>query len=134
MNSQIQSQIITIIFALFFLSTLNSTTLFIHIIALIMYSSSSSIKSTTSSVPCSYISSTMEKSSKLIKSLVKKTNKIKPTTAKATKHIPMTMPTRLNTAQKEEALPFLTQAPPKSKSSKSKVQKDDHCDLYFHYT
>jgi hypothetical protein len=46
----------------------------------------------------------------------------------------MTMPTKLNTAQKEEALPFLTQAPPKSKSSKSKVQKDDHCDLYFHYT
>lgn len=117
MNSQIQSQIISIIFVLFFISTLNHTTLLIHITGFIMFTSTLSIKSSTSSIPCSYISATKEKSSKLLKSLVKKTNKIKITT----KHTPVTIPTTLSPEQKEAALPFLTEEPIKTKSSKSKT-------------
>lgn len=117
MNSQIQSQIISIIFVLFFISTLNHTTLLIHITGFIMFTSTLSIKSSTSSIPCSYISATKEKSSKLLKSLVKKTNKIKI----ATKHTPVTIPTTLSTEQKEAALPFLTEEPTKTKSLKSKT-------------
>ncbi|CAO3644374.1 unnamed protein product [Mucor hiemalis] len=117
MNSQIQSQIISIIFVLFFISTLNHTTLLIHITGFIMFTSTLSIKSSTSSIPCSYISATKEKSSKLLKSLVKKTNKIKI----ATKHTPVTIPTTLSSEQKEAALPFLTEEPIKTKSSKSKT-------------
>jgi hypothetical protein len=38
----------------------------------------------------------------------------------------MTVPAKLNSVQKEAALPFLTQEPPKSKSSKAKVQHYNH--------
>lgn len=119
MNSQTQTQIITIIFILFFTLSLTPISLVFHIL---MYTSSIKSSSSETTLPCSYLS-TMEKSS----TLLQKAPAVTPsrTTSTASKHIPITIPAKLTQAQKEAALPFLTQEPPKPKTStsKAKVQK-----------
>ncbi|KAG2212299.1 hypothetical protein INT47_001658 [Mucor saturninus] len=62
----------------------------------------------------------MEKSS----TLLQKVPAVTPsrTISTASKHIPITIPAKLTQAQKEAALPFLTQEPPKPKTSTSKAK------------
>lgn len=124
MNSQTQTQIITIIIILFFALSLTPISLIFHIfnIQLIMYTSSIKSSSSEATLPCSYLS-IMDKSSILLKKIITITpSRISSTTSK---HIPITIPAKLTQAQKEAALPFLTQKPPKPKTStsKAKVQK-----------
>lgn len=131
MNSQTQTQIITIIFVLFFTLTLTPISLVLHILNIQILMCSSSIKSlpSDSTLPCSY-NSTMDKSSTLLKKLIrksasKKLNTVSPVKSTPTESKTMPMPIKLTQAQKEAALPFLTQEPPKPKSttSKAKVKK-----------
>lgn len=123
MNSQTQTQIITIIFILFFILSLTPISLVFYIlnIKFIMYTSSIKSSSSETTLPCSY--SSMDKTS----TFLQKVSTITPskTFSTASKHIPITIPARLTQAQKEAALPFLTQEPPKPKTStsKAKVQK-----------
>lgn len=100
MNSQTQ-QIINIVFIFLFIFTLSPISILLHISAIYM---NSTIKSSTT-LPCSY-TSTMQKSSKLLKKIVKSTTPI---------------PAKFTPTQKEAALPFLTQEPIKTKSSKAKT-------------
>ena len=113
MNSQIQTQIFTLVFVLFIVSTFNPITLFIHISIYTMLSKINKSPSKVS-IPCSYISSKMTKTSAVLKSVIKKTNAV------STQPIAIV---ELTSTQKEAALPFLTQEPKKQKSLKSKVIK-----------
>ncbi|CAO3632700.1 unnamed protein product [Mucor hiemalis] len=123
MINQIQLQIVTVIFILFFTFTFSpisivSTIFNIHII---MYSSSINSIATESTLPCSYVSHKLEKSNSFLKKLVLPTKKNKVDIITPSKHIPITIPAKLTKAQKEAALPFLAEtnksitAPSKSK-------------------
>ncbi|KAI9363214.1 hypothetical protein BD770DRAFT_381009 [Pilaira anomala] len=124
MNSQTQTQIITIIFILFFALTLTPLNLILHIlnIHIIMYSSSFESVSSTSTLPCTY--NVNDKTSTFLKKLVNKSTNNKINTISPTKATSKSMPipTKLTQAQKEEALPFLSQEPPKPKTSTSKAK------------
>lgn len=122
MNSQVQTHLFTIIFVLFFASTLSPVSLILHIATIFNMYHSSTIKS-SSSLPCTY----MAKSGIFLKKFVnsktaatKSINTVTPvvesiSTVPAAKHIPITIPATLIEAQKEVALPFLTQEPHKTK-------------------
>lgn len=124
MNSQTQTQIITIIFILFFALTLTPLNLILHIlnIHIIMYSSTFESVSSTATLPCTY--NVNDKTSTFLKKLVNKStnNKINTVTPIKTTSKSMPIPTKLTQAQKEEALPFLSQEPPKPKTSTSKAK------------
>lgn len=63
----------------------------------------------------------MDKTSQLLKKLKPSSNTVAPIKSSSPKPIPITIPAKLTVAQKEAALPFLTEEPVKSKSSKAKV-------------
>lgn len=121
MNSQIQTQLITILFVLFFASTLSPVALVLHISTIfnIHFLMQSSTSQSTNQIPCTYIN--MDKSSQLLKKLKPSSNTVAPIKS-SSKYIPITIPAKLTVAQKEAALPFLNEEPIKSKSSKAKVK------------
>lgn len=81
----------------------------------------SSTSQSSNKIPCTFIN--MDKTSKLLKKLKPSSSTVAPTKAAPVKHIPITIPAKLTSAQKEAALPFLNEQPLKSKSSKAKVKK-----------
>lgn len=130
MNSQIQTQLITILFVLFFASTLSPISLVLHISTIfnIHFLMQSSTSQSSNKIPCTFIN--MDKTSQLLKKLKPSSSTVAPTKAAPVKHIPITIPAKLTSAQKEAALPFLNEQPLKSKSSKAKV-KNNRDSLYF---
>lgn len=108
MSSQTQ-QIINIIAILLFIFTLSPTSILLHIFAICMYSSIKTSSSSTT-LPCSYISTTTV--------TMDKTNTVKVTPV--VEHTPIAIPVKLTATQKKAALPFLPTEPVKSKSTEPK--------------
>ncbi|GAN08886.1 conserved hypothetical protein [Mucor ambiguus] len=79
----------------------------------------SAASQSSNKIPCTYIN--MDKTSQLLKKLKPSSNTVAPIKSSSPKHIPITIPAKLTSAQKEAALPFLNEEPVKTKSSKAKA-------------